>query len=167
MTLATTRAIATEHDIVIERTVNAPRDLVWKAWTDPDLLQRWWGPKTFTAPFWELDLRVGGVYRYCMRAPDGKDYWGGGVYREIDPLRRIVATDTFTDAQGKVVPASYYGMTEDVPLELLVTVTFEEHKGKTLFTLRHSGMPAGAGRDGARQGWNEALDKLAEYLGQA
>ena len=161
--MATTRTTATTQDLVIERTFNAPRDLVWKAWTEPERFKRWWGPKTFTTPFSEIDLRVGGAYRYCMRAPDGKDYWGGGTFREIVPQRRIVATDSFVDPQGNVVPASYSGMAEDWPLELLLTVTFEEHDGKTRFTLRHSGMPV-VDQDKTRQFWNESFDKLAADL---
>jgi uncharacterized protein YndB with AHSA1/START domain len=99
-----------------------------------------------------------------MRAPDGKDYWSKGVYREIEPLERIVVTDSFADEKGNVVPATYYGMSEDLPLELLVTVTFEERAGKTTLTLRHSGFPPGPDYDGAKAGWNESLDKLAGCL---
>src|SRR5207245_11446248 len=99
-----------------------------------------------------------------MRQPDGKDIWGTGVYREIVPLKRIVYTDSFADEKGNVVPATYYGMSRDFPPEMQVTVTLEDHDGKTKLTLHHVGIPAGPDRDGANQGWNESLDQLAETL---
>lgn len=153
-----------EHELVITRVFEAPRDLVWKTWTDPELVNRWWGPKVFTAPFVKIDLRVGGKFLFCMRGPDGKDYWSTGVYREIVPPKRIVATDSFADKDGNIVSASYYGMKAELPLQMLLTVTFEEHEGKTRFTLHHDGIPAGTDRDLAKQGWSESLDKLAALL---
>jgi uncharacterized protein YndB with AHSA1/START domain len=149
---------------VIARVFDAPRERVWKAWTEPEQAKQWWGPKGFTAPFIKIDFRVGGKYLFCMRSPEGKDYWGTGVYREIIPLEKFVATDSFADAKGNVVPASYYGMDADFPLELLWTITFEDLGGKTKMTLRHGGFPAGPARTGAEQGWNESLDKLAASL---
>jgi uncharacterized protein YndB with AHSA1/START domain len=130
------------QELVITRIFDAPRDIVWKAWTDPERVKRWWGPKNFTAPVCKIDLRAGGAYLYCMRSPEGQDYWSTGVYREIVPPQRIVCTDSFADEKGNPVPASHYGMGGDWPSELLVTVTFEEHEGKTKFTLRHVGIPA-------------------------
>ena len=112
--------------LVMTRVFDAPRDLVWKAWTDPEHAKRWWGPKNFTAPYIKIDLSVGGKYLFCMRSPDGKDYWTTGVYREIKKPERIVCTDSFADEKGNVVPASHYGMKDDFPTEMLVTVTFEE-----------------------------------------
>src|SRR6266699_6085351 len=144
---------AKANELVIERVFDAPRERVWKAWTEPEQAKRWWGPKGFTAPVWTTDFRVGGKYLYCMRSPEGKDYWGTGVYREIVRLEKIVCTNSFADEKGSVVPATQYGMSADFPLEMLVTVTFEEHEGKTKLTLRHVGIPAGADRDGANVGW--------------
>ena len=128
--------------VLIIRIFNAPPALVWKAWTDPEHFKSWWGPKDFTTPFCEIDLRVGGKYLNCMRSPDGKDYWTTGIYKEIIPLENIVCTDSFADADGNVVPAIQYGMSADFPLEMLVTVTFEDYEGKTKMTL-HMGLPAG------------------------
>src|SRR2546426_294872 len=153
-----------DRELVIVRVFDAPRQRVWKAWTEPERLKRWWGPRTFTAPVAKIDLRVGGAFLYCMRQADGKDIWGTGVYREIVPLKRIVYTDSFADEKGNVVPATYYGMSRDFPLEMQVTVTFEDQDGKTKLTLHHVGIPAGPDRDGANQGWNESFDKLAEML---
>ena len=160
----TKKEAGSERELTIERLFDAPRERLWKAWTDPDLMARWWGPSGFTAPVIQIDLRVGGKFLGCMRSPDGKDYWNTGVYREIVAPERLVTTDSFADEQGNVVSASYYGMSADFPLELLVTITLEEQGGKTKLTLVHAGMPAGEDRDMARAGWNESFDKLAALL---
>jgi uncharacterized protein YndB with AHSA1/START domain len=151
--------------LVIERGFDASRERVWMAWTVPDLFKRWWGPKGFTVPNCRISLRVGGSYLYDMRSPEGKDTWGTGFYREIVPYERLVATDSFSDEKGSIVPASVYGLGPGFPLELLLTVTFDEpKKGKTKLTLSHAGMPPGKDMEGAREGWNQSLDKLADAL---
>jgi uncharacterized protein YndB with AHSA1/START domain len=157
-------ATASGKEVSITRILDAPRKMVWKAWTDPSQMVKWWGPKTFTSPSCKMDFRVGGKYLFCMRSPDGKDFWSTGVYREIEPLNKIVYTDSFADEKGNVVPATQYGFDSDFPLEMLVTVTFEESEGKTKLTLRHVGMPAGEMSRLATLGWNESFDKLAETL---
>jgi len=99
----------------------------------------WWGPKGFTSPVSKIDLRVGGEYLNCMRSPDGKDFWSKGLFREIVLTERLVMTDSFADEKGNIVPASYYGMSKNFPLELQITVIFEEHNdrnGKTKLTWR-------------------------------
>lgn len=156
--------MAEKNEIVITRVFNAPRTLVWKAWTDPKHLMRWWGPKNFTSPSCKMDFRVGGKYHFCMRSPEGQDFWSTGTYREIVPLEKIVCTDSFSDEKGNIVPASQYGMPADFPLELQVTIKFEEHEGKTKFTLHHVGIPVGEMKEMTSAGWNESFDKLAETL---
>ena len=153
-----------KNELTITRIFDAPRELVWKAWTEPEHFKRWWGPKDFTTPVIKIDFRVGGRYLYSMRAPDGTDYWGTGVYREIVPMERLVLTDSFADDKGNIVPASHYGMTGEWPLELGVTVTFEELGGRTKMTLRHVGIPAGQMREMANAGWSQSFDKLAENI---
>ena len=150
--------------MVITRVFDAPRSLVWKAWTDPDMVMRWWGLKTFTSPFAKIDLRVGGRYLYAMRSPEGKDFWNTGTYREIVPMERITATDSFSDQNGNIVPASRYGVTGDWPRELVVTVLFREQNGRTVLTLRHEGIPPGEMIRRAKAGWNESFDKLVKIL---
>jgi len=156
-----------EDEIVITRLFDAPRELAWRAWTEPEFVMQWWGPKGYTSPSCKIDLRVGGSNLRCMRSPEGKDFWSTGVYREIKKPGRIVCTDSFADEKGNIVPASYYGMSTDFPLEMLVTVTFEIQAGRTELTLRHAGIPAGEIRDMTRAGWIESLDKYAGVLGQA
>jgi uncharacterized protein YndB with AHSA1/START domain len=154
-----------EREIVITRVFDAPRKLVWKAWTDPQHLMRWWGPKDFTSPVCKVDLRVGGKYLYCMRSKEGQEFWSTGTYKEIVPLERIVCTDSFSDEKGNVVPASHYGLPgEDWPLELTVTIKFEVLGGKTKMTLTHVGIPSGQMKEMTGAGWNESFDKLAESL---
>ena len=155
-----------ESELVISRIFNAPREHVWKMWTDPELTKTWWGPKDFTAPVCKINLRVGGEYHFCMRSPDGKDYWSKGTYLELVKPGKIVMTDSFADENGNIVPASDYGMQGDWPLELQVTVTFEDYDGKTRFVLKHHGLPEGEMAEMTEAGWNESLDKLAESLNQ-
>ena len=153
------------QQVLITRVFDASRDAVFKAWTECEPLMRWWGPKGFTTPFCKIDPRQGGVFHYCMRSPEGQDYCGKGVYREIVEPERIVCTDSFADAEGNVVPATYYGMSADFPLEMLVTVTLEEMEGKTKLTLQHALGPVPAlDRDMCQKGWSESLDKLAGDL---
>jgi uncharacterized protein YndB with AHSA1/START domain len=155
--------------LVIERVFDAPRELVWRAWTDPEMFQKWWGPKEFSCPFARMDLRVGGKYLFCMQSQDGPDPWRSGIwstgeYREIVPMERLVMTDCFADEEGNVVPSTHYGM-EGVPLEMLLTVTFEALDGnRTKMILVHEGLPEGEHSEGANVGWNESLDKLSAAL---
>ena len=153
-----------EREIVITRYFNAPRTLVWKAWTEPDRCMRWWGPKNFTSPFCRIDLRPGGTYLNCMRSPEGRDYWSTGMYRQVEEPSLMVCTDNFADENGDVVSASHYGMTGDWLQELLITVMFTELEGRTKLILRHTGIPKGEMSDLTEAGWNESFDKLAEYL---
>ena len=156
------------EQVLITRVFDAPREVVWKAWTECERLVRWWGPKDFMTPLCKIDLRPGGMFHYCMRSPEGHDYCGKGAYREIVEPKRIVYTDSFADEEGNLVPATYYGMSADYPLEMLVTVTFEEIEGKTKLTLQHAlGSVPASERDLCQQGWSESLDKLAGDLAKA
>ena len=151
------------QEIIITRVFDVPRELVWKAWTDPEQFKKWWGPMDFTCPASKIDLRVGGKYLHCMRGSDGKEYWSTGTYREIIAPQKIVVTDSFADSKGNVVPATHYGM-EGFPMEMQVTVTFQEQSGKTKMTLQHVGLPEGEMKKLCGVGWNQSLDKLAESL---
>jgi uncharacterized protein YndB with AHSA1/START domain len=158
-------------ELVIVRIFDAPRAFVWKAWTDPHHLRRWWGPKDFTAPVCKMDLRIGGTYLFCMRSNEGQEFWSSGTYKEIVEQERIVYTDNFADENGNIVPASHYGIPGDWPEQLLVTITFENidslpnsNSIRTKMTLTHVGLPAGQIEGLTGAGWNESFDKLAESL---
>ena len=90
-----------QRELVITRVFDAPRALVFKAWTEPDRLVRWWGPQGFTTPFCTMDLRPGGAVRFCMRSPEGTDHWLQGVYREIVAPERLVCTWAWEDAGAR------------------------------------------------------------------
>lgn len=160
--------------ITIERVFDAPRELVWKAWTDPEMVKKWWGPKDFTAPSIKIDLRVGGKYVYCMRGPAGskfdKDFWTAGTFKEIVPQEKIVVTDHFSDENGNMVDPKDFGMDENFPKEMEVTVRFEDAgNGKTKLTIEYPKPESDTQfeamkKSGMEVGWNQSLDKLAESL---
>ena len=154
----------TEEGVVIERIFDAPRELVWKAWTEPEGFKRWYGPQGFTVPVCEIDLQVGGRKFFGMQSPQGQSMWYVGEFKEIDQPGRLIFSESLADEQGNVVPMSHYGMPGDAPFETLVTVTLEEVDGRTKMTMRQEGLPAGAASEGATMGWNQAFDKLAEVL---
>ncbi len=146
----------TERAVVITRTYDAPRALVFKAWTDPELLRQWWGPAPFTNPVCETDPRVGGKWHIVMRAPDGTDYPCGGVYREIVEPELLVFTNIATDAAGSPI------------LDGLTRVTFTEQGGKTTVTVdtRATAVVAYAAAylDGMEMGWVQSLDGLGALI---
>ncbi len=157
-----------DRSIVITRVLDAPRERVFKAWTDPEDFARWWGPNGFTTPACRMDVRPGGVLHYCMRSPEGRDFWGKGIYREIVEPERIVYIDTFADADGNPVEPAQYGLSPGWPSGTLVTVTFARHEGQTQLTLEHAAGPApDSERDMCQQGWDESLDRLAGFLATA
>src|SRR5579864_531181 len=93
---------ATKKPFVLSRTFNAPRELMWKAWTERDHLMQWFGPKGFTMPVAKMDFRPGGMFHYCMQSPDGNRMWGKFVYREIVVPERIVLVNSFSDEAGGI-----------------------------------------------------------------
>ncbi|MEO8193813.1 MAG: SRPBCC domain-containing protein [Gemmatimonadales bacterium] len=141
-----------ENELVITRVFDAPRALVWKAWTDAEELKQWSAPKGFTLPVNEGDLRPGGKWRSCMRKPDGTELWLGGVYREIVEPERLVFTHAWDDENGKPGP------------ETVVTVIFSERGGKTEMNFRQAGFASADSRDGHAEGWGECFDRLEELL---
>lgn len=160
-----------DNTLVITRIFDAPAELVWKAWSDPEMFKKWWGPKDFSCPEAKIDFRVGGKCLSCMRgaAVPGapvQDFWSTGTYKEIIPLKKIVVTDSFADKKGNIVPSTYYGMA-GFPLEMLVIITFEAlEDGKAKITLKHSGLVGVSpiNRINMEQGWNESLDKMAQIF---
>ena len=162
----------TTGDFVITRVFDAPRERVWRAFTESECLLHGWGPKGFTTHHAEVDLRPGGLFRYGLRSPDGQDLWGRFVYREIAAPERLVVIVSFTDEQGDVIRHPW---SPTWPLETLSTLTFAEQAGKTTLTVRwapHAATEAeretfNAGHDSMRQGWTGTLDQLEAYLAKA
>ena len=151
-------------DLVIERIFDAPREQVWRAWTDPELFMRWWGPSTFTSPTCRMDVRPGGRYVWSMRDPDGNDYYSAGTFLEVIPPERLVYTDSFADKDGNIIPPSTYGMSDAFPTELTVTVTLEDLGKQTKMRTTFSGMPEGPEKEMTAAGFNESLDKLTNAV---
>src|SRR4051812_23002306 len=120
-----------DRPFVISRAFDAPRELVWKAWTERDQLMQWFGPKGFTMTVANLDFRPGGVFHYCLRSADGHEMWGKFVFREIVPPVRIVHEHSFSDAQGNITT---HPMSPTWPRQMLATTTFAEHQGRTIVT---------------------------------
>jgi len=142
-----------EPVLLIERVFDAPRELVFKCWTEPEHLARWIGPNGFSSTILACELRQGGDYRMRMRGPDGQDHWQQGVFREIVPLERIVRTFCWTDADGRPTRP-----------ETLLTVSFAELGGRTRMTLHQAVFESVTARDDHQRGWSSSLDKLAEYI---
>jgi uncharacterized protein YndB with AHSA1/START domain len=148
-------AEAAELELVITRTLDAPRTLVFEAWTQPERLKQWWGPRGFTLPACDLDLRPGGAYRFHMRSPEGTDHWSQGVFREIVPPERLVMAGCWVDALGKPKGP-----------ETVVTITLEDDGGRTRLTLHQTGFESVTARDEHRSGWSSSFECLAEYIAQ-
>ncbi len=159
----------TGKPFVISRVFDAPRDRVWKSWTEVECLKQWWGPAGFKVHTAKLDLRPGGTFHYGMKAPDGSDIWGRFTYREIKAPERLVFLNAFSDPKGGL---TRHPWSESWPLQMLSTITFEEQGGKTKVTvewLPYESTEAERktfeeGRDSMKQGWTGTLDQLAGYL---
>src|SRR5262249_3623218 len=121
---------AAEGEVVITRVIDAPRELVWKAWFEPERMMRWWGPSGYTIPFCTIDPRPGGVMHFCMRSADGQEIWCGGRFQEVIEPERLVSTSYFADEQGNLVRPEHYGLSATWPAETLVTVTFADLGGR-------------------------------------
>ena len=151
--------------MVITRIFDAPRELVWKAWTDPKYVMQWWGPKGFTAPVCQIDFRVGGKFLCCMRAPDGQEFWNGGEYHEIVPLEKIVSSMYFADAEGNKIDPAQLGIDHEA-IEGAYDVTLFEDlgHGKTKLTFLGNEPMESAKNSGQVEGWIQILDKVAAVV---
>ena len=158
----TKNAVHEKERMVISRVFDAPRALVWKAWTDPKSGMQWWGPKGFTAPVCQMDFRVGGKFLCCMRTPDGQEFWNAGEYHEIVVHEKIVYSMYFADAQGNKVEAAAYGIEHEAIDDAVDVVTFEDFGDhQTKLTLIGNETMESAKNSGQVEGWNEIHDKVA------
>ena len=151
-----------KDSVVIERVFNAPVDLIWQMWTQPEQFKKWYGPQGFTVPVADMEFRVGGKRLICMSSPDGSmKMWTTGEYVEIIPNERLVYTESPADENGNLVSPSAMGMPEGYPATTEVIVVLEDLDGSTKMVMTHAGVPASSGAGG---GWNQAFDKLADYI---
>jgi uncharacterized protein YndB with AHSA1/START domain len=140
------------HELLITRVFDAPRSLVFRVWTSPEHLYRWWGPKDFTTPSVKMDFRPGGAYHSTIRSPKGEDHTMVGTYREIVEPERIVFTFAWEGEEGDLGP------------ETLVSVAFADEGGKTRLTFHQAPFSTIEDRDSHVEGWSGVMDRLAAYL---
>ncbi|MEO8573570.1 MAG: SRPBCC domain-containing protein [Pyrinomonadaceae bacterium] len=148
----TSTASASDRELVITRIFDAPRQIVFEAWTQVEHLIRWFGPNDFTLPFCEIDFRVGGSYRFCMRSPEGEDHWVWGEYREIVEPGRLVFTWNREGEGGKIWTST------------VVDLTFIEVEFKTEFNLRQGTFETVPFCEEHGIGWNQAIDRLNNFV---
>ena len=153
--------------MVVTRVFDAPRELVWQAWTDPKYVMQWWGPKDFTAPVCQMDFRIGGKTLLCMKSPDGQEFWNGIEYHEIVPHEKIVSSMYFADSKGNKVDPEQLGK-EHKTVEGAYDVTLFEDLGDGRTKLTQIGNePMDSARDsGQLEGWNQILDKLEAVVAE-
>ena len=162
----------TEDAFTLTRVFTAPRDLVWEAWTDPERLRHWWGPKGFTWVRATLDLRPGGLFHYCLRSPDGLEMWGKFRFHQIEAPERLVFIVSFSDEK---MGTTRHPLSATWPLEVMHTLTLSEQRGRT--TLSLTGLPHNAseverntfrkGHLSMQQGFKGTFDQLEEYLAKS
>ena len=152
------------NSVVIERTFEAPVDLVWRMWTEPEHFAAWYGPAGATIPVARMDLRVGGARLVCMEvetANGAMRMWFTGVYRELVENKRLVYTESMSDESGNLLSPSAMGLPEGHPTTTEVLVELDDLGGRTRMTVTHVGVPEDS--PGAA-GWRVALDRLATHV---
>jgi uncharacterized protein YndB with AHSA1/START domain len=159
-------------EFVIRREFDAPLDRVWRAWTEPERMAKWWGPRDFDIVSLKLDLRPGGACHYLLRSPDGQNMWGKLTYREIVPMQKLVFVVAFSDEVGGI---TRHPLNEGWPLQIFSTVTFSERGGRTTITVYWVPYEATdnerevfeEGKDSMQAGWTGTLDRLQAFLAKA
>lgn len=165
-------AAGLDDAFVIERIVDAPRERAWQAWTEPERLKQWWGPKGFKVHTCKVDLRPGGIFHYGMQAPDGAEIWGRFVYREIVAPERLVFIVSFSD---KYAGVTRHPWSPSWPLHMLSTVSLDAQGKKTRLGVKwvpHAATESERrtfeeGRPSMQQGWSGTLEQFAAYLAKA
>lgn len=161
------------NQIVIEKILDAPKESVWEAWTEPEMVKKWWGPKNFWSPSVKIDFRVGGKYIYCMHGPKGSEYdrdlYSAGIYKEIVPGKKLVVSDYFSDSEGNKTNPTEHGLSSDMPAEMEVVVQLEEvEPEKTKLSIIYSpesdSQFEAMKKSGMEQGWGSSLEKLDKVL---
>ena len=157
-----------KEDLVVTRIIDAPIELVWKAWTDPDHVMKWWGPKYYTSPSCKIDLREGGKYVFCMRAPQeqgGQDSYTAGIFKKILPMELLEFTQGMADQDGNPIDPAQAGMPPDFPKAIRTVVTFKRFRGDmTELTVTEYAWPASQMMVYSIAGLHQSIDKLIESL---
>ena len=156
-----------KEDLVVTRIIDAPLEMVWKAWTDPEQVKRWWGPKNYISPTCKIDLREGGKYIFCMRAPEdqgGQDSYTSGVYKKIVPMERLEFTQSLSDQDGNRIDPAQLGMPPDFPKEIRTVIVFKAKGNMTELTITEYDWPVSQMYVYSLAGLHQSIDKLAEIL---
>ncbi len=164
-----------QKTLIIHRTFQAPIEQVWNAFSDAELLAKWWGPKGMDTTVKTFEFKVGGRFHYCMTGPDGSSMWGLFVYKELEPVVRMALVNSFSNEDGEIVPPPVVPFGENWPLEILNTFTFEADGSET--NMKMVSVPVNATAESAatfeshigsmEQGFGSAFDQLVTLLGQA
>lgn len=155
-------------DLVLERTIDAPRSLIWKAWTDPEHVKKWWAPAPWTTSQCEMDLRPGGIFRTVMRSPDGQDFPHVGCFLELIENEKMVMTNALEPGYRPASVGKDGAMADCADIPFTSILTLKERAGKTRYSIvvlhkdeagrkRHEEM-------GFHEGWNMCLDQLIEVV---
>ena len=157
-----------KEDLVVTRIIDAPIELVWKAWTDPDHVMKWWGPKYYTSPSCKIDLREGGKYVFCMRAPQeqgGQDSYTAGIFKKILPMELLEFTQGMSDQDGNPIDPAQAGMPPDFPRAIRTVVTFRRFRDDmTELTVTEYAWPVSQMMVYSIAGLHQTIDKLIESL---
>ncbi len=152
-------------DMIVTRTFDAPLERVWRAWSDPDEVMRWWGPEGFTSPMCRMDFREGGTTLVCMRSDQGWELFNTWTYRSIVPMERIEFVHGFADADGNPIAPTKLGLPPSIPDEVLHVVTFSAIDGtRTELTVREHGYPDAEIVEIPRAGMEQCLDKMEKSV---
>jgi len=160
----TNNAVNETERMVVTRVFDAPRELVWKAWTDSKYVMQWWGPKGFTSPVCKMDVRVGGKSLLCMKTPDGYEGWNAIEYHEIVLHEKIVSTMYFSDSEGNKIDPEQLGMEQAIDGAYDVTLFEDLGNGQTKITQIGNESLESAKNSGQFEGWIEILEKLAAVV---
>ena len=153
--------------MTVTRVFDAPRELVWKAWTEPQYIMQWWGPKGFTSPACEMDFRVGGKLLCCMKAPDGQEFWNASEFHEIVPIEKIVSSMYFADSKGNKIDPAELGIEHEAIEDAYDVTLFEDlGNGQTRLTFIGNEPMESAKNSGQMEGWNQILDKIADVVAE-
>jgi len=156
-----------KEDLVVTRIIDAPLEMVWKAWTEPEHVMKWWGPKYYTSPSCKIDLREDGKYIFCMRAPQdqgGQDSYTSGVYKKIVPMEYLEFTQGLSDKDGNPIDPAQVGMPPDFPDEIRTSIVFKAKGEMTELTITEYDWPLGQMYVYSLAGLHQTIDKLAAAL---
>lgn len=162
----TTKHIVKE-DLVVKRIIDAPLELVWKAWTEPEHVMKWWGPRHYASPSAKIDLREGGKYIFAMRAPEdqgGQETYTAGIYKKIVPMEYLEFTQGLSDKDGNPIDPAQIGMPPDFPSEIRTSIVFKPRGELTELIITEYDWPVSQMYVYSLAGLHQTIDKLEAAL---